>query len=165
MERTGEHIRDAYKFAAAYSTDLSTQIGVKLVDESTGLGVAWGANHFPHGVRETSERLLRPAKYLYVAHAELEGVLNAAKNGVKTEGLSMYGTWVACNDCAKSIIDSGIVKVVGHKKAMDAAPERWLEPIRIAAEMFKEAGVIFEQWEGDIGGDIVIRFNEQPFRP
>lgn len=164
MERTGEYIKEAYKFAAANSTDLSTQIGAILVDGS-GIPVAWGANHFPRGVAETSERLARPTKYLYVAHAELESILNAARNGVKTEGLSMYGTWVACNECAKSIIDSGIVRVVGHKKAMDAAPERWLEPIRIAAGMFKEAGVIFENWEGDIGSDIVIRFNEQPFRP
>jgi len=163
MERTHEYITEAYKFAAANSTDQSTQIGAILVDEK-GTPVAWGANHFPKGVIESPERLARPAKYLYVAHAELESILNAARNGVKTEGLSMYGTWVACNECAKSIIDSGIVRVVGHKKAMDAAPERWLEPIRIAAVMFKEAGVVFENWEGDIGG-VEIRFNEQPFRP
>jgi len=164
MERIGEYIKEAYKFAAAHSTDLSTQIGVVLVNEA-GYPVAWGANHFPRGVAETEARLQRPAKYLYVAHAELEGVLDAARRGVPTEGATMYGTWVACNECAKSIIDSGIVKVVGHKKTMDSAPERWLEPIRIAAEMFKEAGVIFEQWEGNIGEDIVIRFNEKPFRP
>ena len=164
MERTGEYIKEAYKFAAANSTDLSTQIGVILVNNS-GTPVAWGANHFPRGVIETPERLQRPTKYLYVAHAELESILDAARNGIRTEGLSMYGTWVACNECAKSIIDSGIIKVVGHKKTMDTAPERWLEPIRIAAEMFNEAGVIFENWEGDIGGGIEIRFNEQPFRP
>ena len=163
MERTGQHIREAYQFAAKYSTDKSTQIGVLLVD-SSGLPVAWGANHFPKGVTETPERLERPTKYLYVVHAEHSAVLDAAKRGVKTEGLAMYGTWVACNECAKSIIDSGIIKVVSHKKTMDACPEHWKKPIEIATQMFKEAGVIYEQWEGDIG-EVEILFNGLPFRP
>lgn len=163
MERAGEYIKEAYKFAAANSTDLSTQNGAILVDGS-GTPVAWGANHFPNGVAETPERLQRPAKYLYVVHAEHESILNAAKNGVKTDGLEMYGSWVACNDCAKAIIDSGIAKVVGHKKTIDASPEHWKDPIKIALEMFKEAGVIYELWDGDIG-EVEIRFNGQPFRP
>ncbi len=80
MERTGEYLKEAYKFAAANSTDQSTQIGAILVDGS-GIPVAWGANHFPKGVEETYERLQRPAKYLYVAHAELEAILDAARKG------------------------------------------------------------------------------------
>jgi dCMP deaminase len=158
-----EYLKEAYEFAVKNSTDKSTQNGAVLVD---GLGriVAWGANHFPRGVEETPERLERPTKYLYVVHAEESSIFDATRRGIKTDGLVMYGTWVACNDCAKAIIESGIVKVVGHKKTMDAAPERWLGPIRIAEEMFKEAGITYEMWEGDIGG-IEILFNEKPFSP
>jgi dCMP deaminase len=158
-----EYLREAYEFAAKNSTDRSTQNGAILVDEK-GTVVAWGANRFPGGVVESSERLERPAKYLYVVHAEHSAVLDAAKRGVRTNGLTMYGTWVACNDCAKSIIDSGIVRVVGHKKTMDKAPERWLEPIRVARQMFMEAGVVYELWDGDIG-EVEILFNGEPFRP
>jgi dCMP deaminase len=158
-----EYLRQAYEFAAKNSTDRSTQNGAVLVDGS-GTVVAWGANRFPRGVIESPERLERPAKYLYVVHAEASAVLDAARRGIKTEGLTMYGTWVACNDCAKSIIDSGITAIIGHKKTMDAAPERWLEPIKIAVQMFKEAGVSYEMWEGDIGG-VEVLFNGQPFRP
>lgn len=165
MERAKEYIREAYKFAVANSTDKSTQNGAILVDQS-GVPVAWGANRFPYGVEETNVRLERPAKYLYVVHAEHSAVLYAAKNGIKTDGLTMYGTWVACNDCAKSIINSGIVRVVGHKKTLEASPEHWREPIKVAIEMFKEAGVIYENWDGDIGDDdIEVRFNGQAFRP
>ncbi|KKU09763.1 MAG: Deoxycytidylate deaminase [Candidatus Woesebacteria bacterium GW2011_GWB1_45_5] len=163
LERTREYITEAYKFAAVNSTDRSTQNGAILVDGS-GIPVAWGANHFPRGVAETPERLERPTKYIYVVHAEHEAVLDAAKHGVKTEGLSMYGNWVACNECAKSIIDSGIVKVVGHKKPYDLSPDHWKEPIKIAIGMFEEAGVLYELWEGDIGG-VEVLFNGQPFRP
>lgn len=162
MERTRSYIKEAYRFAVEHSTDRSTKNGAILVSGSKI--VAWGANRFPARVAETPERLERPAKYLYVVHAEHAAILDAARRGVKTDGLTMYGTWVACNECAKSIIDSGIIKVVGHKKAMDLSPDHWKEPIRVAVEMFKEAGVIYEMWEGDIGG-IEILFNGQPFRP
>lgn len=158
-----EYLRQAYEFAAKNSTDTSTQNGAVLVDES-GKIVAWGANRFPRGVVETSDRLARPAKYLYVVHAEDSAILNAARNGVKTEGLTMYGTWVACNTCAQAIIESGIVKVIGHQKTFDSSPEHWKEPIQIARQMFMEAGVTYELWDGDIGG-IEIRFNGKPFNP
>ena len=138
-----EYLRQAYEFAAKNSTDRSTQNGAILVDGS-GRVVAWGTNCFPKGVVESPERLERPAKYLYVVHAEHASILYAARNGVKTEGLTMYGSWVACNDCAKSIIDSGIIKVIGHKKTFDSSPDHWKEPIEIARQMFMEAGVTYE---------------------
>ena len=47
---------------------------------------------------------------------------------------------------------------------MDAAPERWLEPIRIAKQMFMEAGVVYEMWDGDIG-EVEVLFNGEMFRP
>lgn len=163
MERAREYLAEAYKFAKENSTDLSTQNGAILVD-SSGIPVAWGANRFPKGVIETTERLERPAKYMYVVHAEHSAILNAGRNGIKTDGLTMYGTWVACNECAKSIIDAGIIKVVGHKKTMEASPAHWKDPIKIATEMFKEAGIQFEMFDGDIGG-IELLFNGQLFRP
>lgn len=163
MERSGEYLRQAYKFAAENSTDKSTQTAAIIVDE-LGNTVAWGTNGFPKGVAETPERLQRPAKYLYVLHAERSAIYHAARYGIKTEGSTMYGTWAPCNTCAQSIIDSGIAKFVTHQKTMDATPERWMEPILVALQMLKEAGVIYESWEGDIGG-IKILFNEKPFQP
>ncbi|KKS96251.1 MAG: Deoxycytidylate deaminase [Microgenomates group bacterium GW2011_GWC1_43_13] len=85
-EMSKEYLRQAYEFAAKNSTDRSTQNGAILVDGS-GRVVAWGTNCFPKGVVESPERLERPAKYLYVVHAEHASILYAARNGVKTEGL------------------------------------------------------------------------------
>jgi dCMP deaminase len=158
-----EYLRQAYEFAAKNSTDRSTQNGAILVDGEGNI-VAWGANKFPMGVAETPERLERPEKYEWVVHAEQAAIFYAARNGIRTAGLTMYGTWVACNNCAKAIVDTGIIKVVGHKKTMDIAPERWLDPIEKGRQMFKEKGVVYELWEGDIGG-IELLFNGQPFRP
>jgi len=158
-----EYLRQAYEFAAKNSTDRSTQNGAILVD---GLGnvVAWGANRFPRGVAETTERMERPAKYLYVVHAELAAILDAARRGVKTEGLTMFAPWSACNECAKSIIGAGIAKVVAHKKIIEASYNQWPDSIRIAMDMFKEAGVLYELYDGEIGG-VEILFNGKPFSP
>ena len=158
-----EYLRQAYKFAAENSTDRNTQNGAILVDGS-GTVVAWGANHFPRGVVETPDRLVRPTKYMYVVHAELSAILDASRRGVKTKGLVMYAPWSACNECAKAIIDSGIAKVVGHKKIMEASYDQWPDSIRIAMEMFKEAGVLYELYDGDIG-EIEVLFNGKPFQP
>jgi len=158
-----EYLRQAYEFAAENSTDRSTQNGAILVDGS-GNVVAWGANCFPRGVAETTERMERPAKYLYVVHAELAAILDAARRGVKTEGLTMFAPWSACNECAKSIIESGIAKVVAHKNIIEASYNQWPDSIRIAMDMFKEAGVLYELYDGEIGG-VEILFNGKPFSP
>ena len=158
-----EYLRAAYEFAKNNSTDIRTQNGAVLVNDK-GEIVAWGANRFPRGVMETPERLARPAKYLYVVHAEAAAILDAARKGVKTEGLDMYGTWVTCNNCAQMIIEAGIKRVVGHKKTFDISPEHWRQPIGVAIEMFKEAGVEYLLWEGDIGG-VEILFKEERFKP
>ena len=163
MSKDKDFLRQAYKFAAENSTDKSTQNGAILVDNLNTI-VAFGTNRFPQGVLETSERLERPAKYMYVVHAETSAILDAAKKGIKTEDTTMYAPWSACNDCAKSIIDSGIAKVVAHKQIMEASYNQWPDSIRIAKDMFKEAGVLYELYDGDIGG-VEVLFNGKKFKP
>lgn len=158
------YLTAAYTVAEKFSTDKSTNNGAVLVDEEHQAIVAWGANHFPRNVAETPERLVRPTKYLYVAHAEDVSISNAARNGVRTEGLVMYCPWSACNECAKPIIESGIKRVVSHKKMMESSYNQWPDSIKIALEMFKEAGVEYDMWDGDIGG-VEILLNGKSFRP
>lgn len=45
-------------------------------------------------------------------HAEQNAIINAAKNGVSTNGGTIYTTMVPCYACAKMIINAGIKKVV-----------------------------------------------------
>lgn len=158
-----DYLYEAYKFAAENSTDPDTQNGAILVD-GTGTPVAWGANRFPKGIQETPQRLVRPIKYNFIGHAEDFAVMDAARRGVSTVGLTMYATWASCNECANSIIESGVCKVVTHTKTQGRTPIRWAESIRMAFAKFNEAHVAIEIYEGDIGG-IEIRFNGETFRP
>ena len=47
-----------------------------------------------------------------VVHAEANSILFAARNGIKTEGCTMYVTLAPCIECAKMIKQAGISRVV-----------------------------------------------------
>lgn len=47
-----------------------------------------------------------------VVHAEANCLIFAAKNGIKTEGCTMYVTLSPCIECAKLIVQGGIKRVV-----------------------------------------------------
>jgi len=49
-------------------------------------------------------------------HAEQNAILFAAKNGIKTDNSTLYVTHSPCIDCAKSISQAGIIKVVFSSK-------------------------------------------------
>ncbi|MGL4210262.1 MAG: deoxycytidylate deaminase, partial [Cetobacterium somerae] len=49
------------------------------------------------------------SKYAYVCHAELNAILNSTKN---LKGCTIYVDLFPCNECAKSIIQSGISEIV-----------------------------------------------------
>lgn len=157
------YLRQAYRYAAKHSTDLSTQNGAVLWAPNMGV-VAQGANHFPYGVKSTPERLQRPLKYAFTEHAERNVLFACSRKGVRTTGLIMFCPWFACADCARAIIQCGVTKVIGHKQMFDATPEHWKESIAQAFEMFTEAGTETELFDGEIGG-VQVRFNGAPFSP
>lgn len=158
----------AYDQAQKKSTDPSTQNGSVLVrenkDGSSGV-IALGANFFPYGVKETPERWDRAVKLNYVEHAERKPIYECAKRGIATNGLTLYCCWYACADCARAIIESGIKRVVGHKQVFDKTPDRWKETIKRAFEMFEEAGIVCEVYDGTIGDGIAVRFDGQIWNP
>ena len=47
-----------------------------------------------------------------VIHAEANAILFCAKNGISTEGTTLYVTMSPCYECSKMIVQSGIKRVV-----------------------------------------------------
>lgn len=160
MADTKQYLLMAYTMAKK-SPDLSTQNGAVIITPS---GVAGGYNKFPTRVSVTKDRLQRPLKYSYMEHAERSAIYKAATLQLPVLGSTMYSPWFACADCGRAIIEVGIRKVVGHKKMLDETPDRWKESIDIALDMFKEAGVETEWFEGDLGGPKIL-FNGKWFQP
>lgn len=123
------------KHISTWSKDPSTKVGAVIVDDHRRV-IGLGYNGFPRGVEDTTERLNdRPTKYAMVVHAEVNAVLNATQS---VEGATVY-IWplMACNECAKVLIQSHIKRLVTPKIVSD----RWLQSNDIAVSMFKEAGI------------------------
>lgn len=136
------------ELVATKSKDPSTKVGVVVVGEDNEV-LSTGFNGFPRGVRETcwdkldKVRWARPAKYLFVEHAERNAIHNAARTGTRLKGSTMYFNFepCPCNECAKAIIQAGIKKLVGYDRKFPGKGAQWEESLHISRVMLKEAGV------------------------
>ena len=138
MKHDAIFLREACRIAALESGDPHTQNGA-ILRAKTG-EVCSAANKLPPIVAR-EDRLVRPAKYLYIEHAERNVIYSAAKLGIATQDATLYCPWFACADCARAIILSGISRVVGHARLRQLTTDRWKHSIAAADEMFHEADV------------------------
>lgn len=131
---------------ARFSKDPSTQVGAIIVgpameDRSSGY------NGAPRGCsadeRGDDRREVRPEKYFWFSHAELNAITNAARVGVPLEGCTMYVTHPPCMDCARAIVQAGIKRVVTVEQNADFY-ERWKDHILRSRRLFHECGVEVE---------------------
>lgn len=159
-----DYLKMAYE-AARRSPDPSTQNGAVIPYEACGsINALSACNEFPEGVETTPERLVRPLKYNFIEHAERNVVYLAAKYGISLNNKTMYVPWFACSDCARSIICSGVKRVCGHKRMLDATPPHWKESISHAMTMLKEADIQMDLIEEKLNIE-PIRFNGELWVP
>lgn len=88
-----------------------------------------------------SDRWERPTKYDFVEHAERNAVYNAARVGVPLKGCRAYLNWApttTCTDCAKAIIQAGIIEVIGPSIPFPGSND-W--KFDVSSVMLAEAGV------------------------
>lgn len=67
------------------------------------------------------------------AHAEENAIVQAACNGISTQGATLYTTFTPCHQCAKMIINAGIKEVVA----------KTIYPDDVGTALLKEAKVKF----------------------
>jgi dCMP deaminase len=143
---------------AMRSPDPSTQVGSVVVAPDNTI-VATGYNGWPRGVAPFAEhdpRWARPGKYFWMAHAERNAIDNAARAGVPLDGCTLYSLIMPCADCARGIIQVGIKRVICHESAMREFTSHmhdnqdWVKGLEATRQMFDEAGVVLEWWDGTI---------------
>lgn len=132
--------------AAAYelalqSPDPSTQNGAIIFDPDANQILAEAWNDFPDKVKATPDRWERPTKYAFVEHAERRAIYEAARTGVRTEGLIMISPWASCADCARAIVCAGITGLVRHKQAMEFNHNYWDESVGRGDTILRESGI------------------------
>ena len=141
---------------AQQSQDPSTQNAAKIVDSSQQILLSEAVNELVGNSLDT--RWQRPLKYQYVEHSERAAIYRAAKEGMALDGGVIYVPFSPCVECARSIIVSGIKRVVTHSAISQIIPEHWKESLDIASGLLDECGVKLQSLEFPIF-NLNIRFN------
>lgn len=123
--------------AAFRSKDPNTQVGACIINPEKRV-VGLGYNGLPRGCSDDvysweREGDFLDTKYPYVVHAELNAILNSTK---ALQGCTLYVSLFPCNECAKAIIQSGIVRVVYESDKYEGSRENLA-----SKRMFDDAGV------------------------
>jgi dCMP deaminase len=130
------------KHFGGWSKDPSTHVGAVIVRDDILLSQGW--NGFPRGVSDDHRLHDREVKYALTVHAEMNAILNAGYVGVSLRGATLYVSGLpVCSDCAKGIIQTGIVRVISSFP--EPVPGKWLEMGKTTAALLNEAEVKYER--------------------
>ena len=148
--------------ASKRSKDPSTQVGAVVVTpDNRIIGVGWNGmpkvktgwdNDWCYPWGKDSQDPLEN-KYMYVVHAEPNAIFHASEN---VKGCTMYLTWFPCSDCAKSIAQAGIKKLVYLD---EYTTDRYRTSMEGAKRIFLVAGVECEKYSEN-RVSIKIEFSE-----
>lgn len=128
---------------SCWSRDPSTKVGAVIVRPNKTI-VSLGFNGFPRGVDDHPARYdNRDLKYKLVVHGEANAI--AAANEDLTDCIIYTFPFPPCSSCAGLIIQSGISRVVAPRPTLEQI-ERWGDSLRLAADMFDEAGLIYKTY-------------------
>ncbi len=139
-----EYFMGVAQLSGMRSKDPNTQVGCCIVSPDHKI-LSMGYNGLPAGCEDDEfpwdrEGELDECKYGYVAHSELNAILNY--RGGSLEGTTLYVTLFPCNECAKAIIQCGIRKVVYDSDKYDGIPSN-----RAAKRLFDAAGVEYTTYQ------------------
>ena len=133
-----EYFMGVATLSAMRSKDPNTQVGACIVSNDNKI-LSMGYNGLPCGCLDDDfpwerDGELEDTKYAYVAHSELNAILNY--RGGSLEGARLYVTLFPCNECAKAIIQAGIKTVVYACDKYSGTPAN-----NASKRMFAAAGV------------------------
>ena len=123
-----------------WSKDPSTKVGAVIVSADRQI-LSTGYNGFPQRIKDSDEFLNdRDMKYPLMVHAELNAILNAAKNGVNINNAWLFVSGLpVCDNCAKHVAQSGITMIV--QRELGPMQNRWKESTEMAETIFKLSNI------------------------
>ncbi len=150
MIKWDDYFMSMVYLVATKSKDERTHIGAVIVGPDNEIKSA-GYNSFVRRLKDNiSERQKKPEKYFWFEHAERNAVYNATLIGTSLKGCKMYTNGIPCMDCARGVIQSGILEVIVDKEWNKGNSGEDLENSKRTIEMFKEVGVNLRYWEGKL---------------
>ena len=125
------------------SPDPRTKIGCLIVAPDGSIRCA-ACNDYPRGILKGShERTEAPLKYIWLEHAERNEIYQAARKGLPTDGCTMFVELTPCVECARAIIQAGIMQlVVNQDRCAEYQGAKYAGEHSAALGMLAEAGVV-----------------------
>jgi dCMP deaminase len=111
-------LMDAAAVAASKSPNKIRQVGAVILTCDGGAPIA-ACNTFPAGVANLGWRHEGDGRFVWMEHAERNAIFNAAKHGRALAGATIATTFFPCIDCARAIVQAGIVRVVSPEPALE----------------------------------------------
>ena len=139
----------AAQFASAHSPNRVRKVGAVLVARD-GTVIA-ACNTFPAGVRDTEERHAGDGRFVWMEHAERHAIFEAARRGIATARAHLTTTFFPCIDCARAIVDSGIVCLDTPSPAFDDPV--WGASFARSEVILREGGVEIRIVDVDAAGE------------
>ena len=135
---------------ASKSKDERTHIGALIVGPDKEIK-STGYNSFVRRLKDDlPKRQEKPEKYYWFEHAERNAIYNATLIGASLKGCKMYTNGIPCMDCARGVVQSGILEVIVDKKWNESNEGDDLEHSKRTIQMFEEVGVNLRYWEGEL---------------
>lgn len=111
MRISEKKLKNYYKQALAVaelSKDAQTQVGALLINGKTGAVLGSGYNGFIRGADDSKLPNIRPDKYPYMVHAEVNLLCNCARHGISTDDCFVFCTLSPCINCMRWMYQAGI---------------------------------------------------------
>ena len=131
------------------SSDMNTKVGSVLISPSNKI-IGTGYNGIPknleHSIFPTTNDKSLPyneTKYAYVAHAELNAILNSTVFDLSNSKL--YCTLFPCNECSKVIVQKGISEIIYLSDKYHDNPE-----YIASRKLLESANIIYRQYNGKL---------------
>jgi dCMP deaminase len=152
-ERWDQHFLALAVQVARMSKDPSTKVGAVIVGPEREV-LSTGFNGLPRGIADSEARLNdRETKLKLVVHAEMNAILNAARNGIRLKGSTLYlaatdisgAEWGGppCTRCCVESIQAGIVEIVSRPEK--AVPTKWSDDLKLARSLLAEARINYRE--------------------
>lgn len=132
------YLKLAQEIAKA-SKDPRYQVGAIVFDRNGNIR-STGYNGAPRGVMDDKIRYEKPLKQFFIAHAEENAIVQAARTGISLDDCCML-IWgkMPCAACTRMIIQAGIKSVLFQ--VTDWQTSAYRDSFLVSRQMFKEANI------------------------
>ena len=110
-----------------------------------------GYNSFPRRLNDNiPERQEKPEKNYWFEHGERNSMDNATLTGTSLKGCRIYTNGIPCTNCARGIVQAGILEVIVDEEWNKTNYGEDLEESKRTLQMFEETGVKIRYWRGKL---------------